>query len=85
MHTYETGGSFRPWLALNGEYDFSNQGSDANSGLPDLSDVISARIKGGFDATTATGISLSMQGNMSGIGSDQFTGYGGSAKLRVPF
>ena len=84
-HSFETGGSFRPWLALSGEYDFSNQGSDAGSGLPDLSDVLSARFKAGFAATTTTGISLSMQGNVSGIGSDQFTGYGGTARLSVPF
>ena len=84
-HKYENGGSFRPWLALNGEYDFSNQDADAGSGMPDLSDVLSARFKAGFDATTSTGISLSLQGNVSGIGSDQFTGYGGTAKLRVPF
>ena len=84
-HKYESGGSFRPWLALNGEYDFSNQGADVNSGLPDLSDVLSARFKAGFDATTASGIALSLQGNISGLGSDQFTGYGGTAKLRVPF
>ena len=84
-HKYQDGGSFRPWLALNGEYDFSNQDIEASAGLPDLSDVLSARFKAGFDATTATGISLSLQGNVSGIGSDQFTGYGGTARLRVPF
>ena len=85
LHAYQSGGSFRPWLALNGEYDFSNQGADANSGLPDLSDVLSARFKAGFDATTASGISLSLQGNVSGIGNDQFSGYGGTARLRMPF
>ena len=84
-HTYETGASFRPWLALNGEYDFSNQVTDVNSGLPDLSDVLSARFKAGFDATTATGIALSLEGNVSGLGNDQFSGYGGTAKIRVPF
>ncbi len=81
----EDGGSVRPWVSLKGEYDFSNKGDVPTSGLPDFDDILSSRVSVGLDASTAEGLSISLQGEISGLGSDAYTGYGGSAQIGLPF
>ncbi len=73
------------WFAAKGEYDFSNQASSATSGLPDIDDVASARVQAGITSTNDSGVTLSLQGDLSGLGSGEFIAYGGTAKVSVPF
>ncbi len=92
------GGLFRAWVAVKGEYDFSNNGNDnpaPASGLPDLADdVYSGRISAGFDASSNYGVSISVQGDISGLGSGdylndvegaEYLAYGGSARVDLRF
>lgn len=78
-------GTARFWFAAKGEYDFSNQNTSATSGLPDISDIASARVQAGFDATADSGVSFALQGDVSGLGSGEFIGYGVIGELTVPF
>ncbi len=78
-------GTTQFWFAAKGEYDFSNQNTSATSSLPDISDVASARVQAGLSIVTDSGISLSLQGDVSGLGSGEFIGYGVSGKLSLPF
>lgn len=73
------------WFAAKGEYDFSNQNTSTTSSLPNISDFVSARVQGGFSATNESGVSLSLQGDLSGLGSGEYIGYGATAKLSLPF
>lgn len=84
-HTTTDGDTIRPWVAVKGEYDFSNQGNVPTSGLPDLDDVLSARVSLGIDAAMKNGVGLSVQGDVSGLGGGAYTGYGGTARIDVPF
>ncbi len=84
-HKAENGDVIKPWVSVRGEYDFSNQGNVPSSGLPDLDDVLSARVSVGMDATTAEGLSVTIQGDISGLGGGEYTGYGGTARINVPF
>ncbi len=84
-HTTEDGETIRPWVSVRGEYDFSNQGNVPSSGLPDLDDLLSARVSAGVDATTKDGLNISVQGDVSGLGSGEYTAYGGTARIDVPF
>ena len=73
------------WFATKGEYDFSNQNTSAASNLPDISDVASARVQAGLSVANDNGVSLSLQGDVSGLGSGEFIGYGGTVKVSMPF
>ena len=84
-HKTESGESIRPWVSVRGEYDFSNQNNAPTSGLPDLDDLLSARVSAGVDATTRDGINVSVHGDVSGLGSGEYTAYGGTARIDVPF
>ncbi len=84
-HKTESGETIRPWVSVRGEYDFSNQGNVPTSGLPDLDDLLSARVSAGVDATIEDGVYVSMQGDVSGLGSGEYTAYGGTARIDVPF
>jgi len=61
---------------VKGEYDFFYQSTTANSSLPDISDVASTRLQAGISTQTESGISISLQGDVSGLGSDEFIVYG---------
>ncbi len=85
VHKTPDGNIVKPWVSVRGEYDFSNQGNVPTSGLPDLDDLVSARISAGVDATTRDGVSVSVQGDVSGLGSGEYTAYGGTARIDLPF
>ena len=78
-------GTTQFWFATKGEYDFSNQNTSAASSLPDISDIASARVQAGLSIANDNDVSLSLQGDVSGLGSNEFIGYGGTAKVIVPF
>ena len=72
------------WFAALAEYDFSSQSAGGTSALPDLGDGVSARIKAGFDAHLANGAKLTLQAEFSGLGNDNYTAWGGMARLAIP-
>lgn len=84
-HRTDDGVSVKTWAAAYAEYDFSNQTNGPNSGLPDLDDLISARVSAGIDATTAEGLSIGIEGDIGGLGSGEYTSYGGTARIGLPF
>lgn len=77
-------GEVAVWLAAMGEYDFSNRGGSATSGLPDINDVFSGRVQVGVNAVSDNGIRLALQGDVSGLGSGEFTAYGATIKMTIP-
>jgi outer membrane autotransporter protein len=84
-YTTVDGSLVKPWVGVRGEYDFSNQGAVPASGLPDLDDVLSARLSLGVDAVTVSNMRITAQGDVSGLGSGEYTAYGASARIDVPF
>ena len=81
-YRYKTasGGSINPWSGINAEYDFSKNGGSSS---PD--NALSARISAGIDAATRGGVSFQVKGDVSGLGGGVYRGYGGTARIRVPF
>lgn len=77
--------SAQAWLATKAEYDFSNQSTSLTSGLPDFGNAFSGRVQAGVTMAVSQSAVLSLQGDVSGLGSGKFTGYEGSGKLRVSF
>lgn len=84
-YSFQNGTSLKPWASVLGEYDFSNQGDNPTGGLPDLDDILSARTTAGLEATTADGLDVKIQGDVSGLGGGEYTGYGASARIGLPF
>jgi outer membrane autotransporter protein len=85
VHQTDDGMTVKTWVALYGEYDFSNQGSAPTSSLPDLDDIISGRVSAGLDIAIPGGTGLSLQGDLSGLGGGEYVAYGGTARLNLPF
>lgn len=86
FNAYEIGTTtMQPWVAANWEYDFTNSPNIPASGLPDLDDLSSARLSGGFSARMENGATLAMQVDSFGLGSGEYTAIGGSVGLSVPF
>ena len=85
VHRTDDGMKIKTWVAVKGEYDFSNQGDVPASGLPDLDDVFSGRVSAGIDTSSDGGVGVSLQGDVSGLGSDEYLAYGGTARINVPF
>lgn len=77
-------GTLRLWSSAMAEYDFGNQSPVPTSGLPDLSSLTSMRISGGLDSQLGRG-QLSLRGDVFGLGSGEFTAYGGSLAYQLPF
>ena len=77
-------GYYRFWAGAMGEYDFSNTSPVPSSGLPDLGDVGSLRVSGGLDSRIGEG-TLSLRADIFGIGSGEFTAYGGTLGYELPF
>lgn len=84
-HRTDDGLSVKTWVAARGEYDFSNQNGAPTSGLPDLDDILSARLSAGIEATTADGLNVAVEGDIGGLGSGEYTSCGGSARVGMPF
>lgn len=77
-------GSYQTWVSAKGEYDFSNQNVLVTTGLPDLGSVASLRIAGGVTSRMGEG-TLNVRGDVSGIGSGEFTAVGGTVSYARPF
>jgi len=78
-------GTAQFWLATKAEYDFSNQNTAVTSGLPDFDGILSGRIQAGINVAAGEGAVFSLQGDVSGLGSNEYFGYGASVKLRISF
>ncbi len=74
-----------PWAAVKAEYEFSNQDASANSGLPDIDGALSARLSAGVEATAGPNMNIGIRGDVSGLGSDEYLGYGGALTFRMAF
>ena len=84
VHRSDEGSTVKTWLAAYGEYDFSNQGNAPTSGLPDFDDIISGRVSVGFSASSASGIGISLEGDVGSLGSGEYISYGGTARIALP-
>lgn len=71
------------FISAHGEYDMSSE-SQTNSALPDLDDLLSARLGLGIDGLLSNGWSISLAGDLGGLGSGSLTSYTGTAKLTIP-
>lgn len=81
---YSNGARIRPWVAAIAEYDFSNQSLVSGSELPDVESMTSLRLTAGTDGRVGPG-QLSLRGDLSGLGSGEFTAYGGSLAYKIAF
>jgi len=83
-YTYRSGDStFVPWIQLDGVYTFGDGGALTSGSLANATDGLTARVQGGLDITGSMGASLTLSGQLSGIGSDA-SSYGGMMKFVVP-
>ncbi len=71
------------FLSAHGEYDLSSE-DQTETTLPDFNGLLSARIGLGIDGVFSNGWSLSLAGDVGGIGSGDFLSYTGTGKLRIP-
>ncbi len=76
-------GEVSPWAAVNYDYDFSDSDRPVATGSPDLGDVSSASVELGFISKIGNA-ELTGSGRIGGLGSGEYTSYGGSLKLRIP-
>ena len=76
-------GEISPWVAVNYDYDFSDSNAPATTGAPDLGDISSASVEAGFTSKIGDA-ELTASGRVGGLGSGEYTSYGGTIKLRVP-
>ena len=72
-----------PWFHIEGVYSFTEEGRFTNGTFADEVDGLSATVKLGFDLTDSNGVSLSVLGQMDGLGTDA-TSYGGRLQLNIP-
>ncbi len=84
VHRSEDSATVKTWIAAYGEYDFSNQGNTPTSGLPDFDDILSGRVSAGVSAHSPGGVGLSLEGDIGGLGSGEYTSYGGTARIDLP-
>ncbi|GAB5511828.1 MAG: hypothetical protein Rhims3KO_32290 [Hyphomicrobiales bacterium] len=77
-------GTLRLWSSAMADYDFANQSPVPSSGLPDVSSLASVRLSAGLDSQIGHG-QLSLRGDVFGLGSGEYTAYGGSLAYQLPF
>ena len=82
-HLMESGTIAEFWTSIEGEYDFLN-GNEPSTSI-DLEGQLSARISAGVDFDLTNDLSLEIDGNIGGIGIDDYTTYQGNIRLSVPF
>ena len=80
---YADGGRWSVHASIHGEYDLSSE-VQTSATLPDFDGLISARVAMGLASTFRNGWTLSLDGNIGGLGSGSFTSYTGSGALRIP-
>lgn len=75
-------GSVTTWGAVRGEYYFSNEDGATTSVL---SDLLAAKLAGGVDVALLNNMRLSVQGDISGLGANEYNAFGGSVAVFMPF
>ncbi len=87
LPTEEHGFSSSVFVSATGVYDFDvAETVDIATGAETGStDGLRARLGGGLELTSTGGYSLKAEGFYDGVGADDFEGYGGSLKLKIPF
>lgn len=75
------------WASATGEWTFERSGSPSltTPGVPVRNDDFDVRLASGLDITTASGITLGVSGEVSGIAISDYISYGGKVSLAVPF
>jgi trimeric autotransporter adhesin len=77
-----------PYVSVKGIWDFTSDDEVVNvvSGaeIAASSEDLRARTEGGLAIVFPGGTSLSGEGFLDGLGTDEFTAYGGSARLNIP-
>ncbi|MEQ8656518.1 MAG: autotransporter outer membrane beta-barrel domain-containing protein [Hyphomicrobiales bacterium] len=83
-HHDSASGTWSMHASLHGEYDLSSE-VQTDTTLPDFDGLLSARAALGVSTTLLNGWSISLDGDIGGLGSGAFTSYSGSGKIRIPF
>lgn len=83
-HHDSASGTWSMHASLHGEYDLSSA-VQTDTTLPDFDGLLSARAALGVSTTLLNGWSISLDGDIGGLGSGAFTSYSGSGKIRIPF
>ncbi|MEO0382870.1 MAG: autotransporter outer membrane beta-barrel domain-containing protein [Pseudomonadota bacterium] len=81
---FDDGSAWSIFASAHGEFDLSSD-IQTNTALPDFDNLLSARLGLGVDGTFFNGWAISLSGDVSGLGSGDFTSYSGSGRLRIPF
>lgn len=82
-HHDSASGTWSVHASLHGEYDLSSE-AQTDTTLPDFDGLLSARAALGVSTTLRNGWSISLDGDIGGLGSGAFTSYTGSGKIRIP-
>lgn len=82
-HHDSASGTWSVHASLHGEYDLSSE-AQTDTTLPDFDGLLSARAALGVSTTLLNGWSISLDGDIGGLGSGAFTSYTGSGKIRIP-
>lgn len=82
-HNDSASGTWSVHASLHGEYDLSSE-AQTDTTLPDFDGLLSVRAALGVSTTLRNGWSISLDGDIGGLGSGAFTSYTGSGKIRIP-
>lgn len=82
-HLMDSGTNAEFWGAVEGEYDFTN--ADAGTSNFNLDGNVSARLSAGVDFDFTKDVSLELDGNIGGLGAEDYTSYQGNVRVAVPF
>lgn len=82
-HLMDSGTNAEFWGAVEGEYDFTN--ADAGTSNFNLDGNVSARLSAGVDFDFTNDVSLELDGNIGGLGAEDYTSYQGNVRVAVPF
>ncbi len=81
---FDDGTNWSMFVSAHGEYDFSSEMQTVST-LPDFDGLLSARLGLGMDGVFRNGWSISLAGDVGGLGSGNFITYTGTGRLRIPF
>lgn len=82
-HLMENGTNAEFWGSVEGEYDFSN--ADTGTVGINIDGDVSARVSAGVDFDFTNDWSLELDGNIGGLGAEDYTSYQGNVRLSVSF
>ena len=81
---FDDGTNWSMFVSAHGEYDFSSEMQTVST-LPDFDGLLSARLGLGMNGVFRNGWSISLAGDVGGLGSGNFITYTGTGRLRIPF